>query len=79
MVGNKIVTKQHLYASLVGFLETKILIYSVPTNYLPELRACQQKGGVTEMDTPSFLQIRRFYGLSPILDILHFCSTDNNA
>lgn len=52
MAGNKIVTKQHLYASLVGFLETKILIYSVPTNYLPELRLANRKG-VSKIETPS--------------------------
>jgi hypothetical protein len=34
MAGNKIVTNWHFYASSVDFLETKILIYSVSTNYI---------------------------------------------
>ncbi len=34
MVGNKIVTNWHFYVSLVDFLKTKILIYSVSTNYI---------------------------------------------
>ena len=33
-VGNKIVTNWHFYVSLVDFLKTKILIYSVSTNYI---------------------------------------------
>lgn len=34
IVGNKIVTNWHFYVSLVDFLKTKILIYSVSTNYI---------------------------------------------
>lgn len=33
MMGNKIVTKWHLYASSVGFLETKILYFSISANF----------------------------------------------